>query len=198
MSEPLPQDFCARDALTLARDLLGRHLRRGEVVLRITEVEAYRWPDDSANHCYRGRTRRNAAMFGPPGRAYVYLCYGIHNLLNVVCRDAGEGAAVLIRAAEPVMGLDVVQARRGKARGPALLTGPGKVGQALAVDPGWSSHALFEPGGLELLAGTPVDAHLVGPRVGIDSALPAHRDAPWRFAVGGTRWVSHRRTLGPA
>src|SRR3954453_1323710 len=108
----LPQSFYARDALDVAETLLGKLLQRGEVVLRITEVEAYRHPNDTANHCRMGRTPRNAPMWGPPGHAYVYLCYGIHRMLNLVTNDEGEGAAVLIRSCEPVAGLATVAERR--------------------------------------------------------------------------------------
>ena len=94
----LPIEFFQRDALVVARDLLGKHLNRGEVTLRITEVEAYRWPDDDANHGRAGLTPRNASMWGLPGRAYVYLCYGIHHLLNVVTGVEGQPSAVLIRS----------------------------------------------------------------------------------------------------
>lgn len=190
MSDPLPRAFFARPCLEVARDLLGRHLVRDDVVLRITEVEAYVGPEDSACHAARGRTARNAAMFGPPGTAYVYTCYGLHQLLNLVTDRVDHPAAVLIRAAEPVAGLATVQARRGGKQGPVLLTGPGKVGAALALDPGWSGHDLCAPGGLEVHAGAPVERCLRGPRVGIDYAEPVDRDAPWRFAVPGTRWVT--------
>ena len=181
----------------VARALLGCHLRRGDVTLRITEVEAYRWPDDSANHCRAGRTARNAAMWGPPGRAYVYLCYGVHHLLNLVTHPEGEGAAVLIRACEPVEGLATIRARRGDKRGPVLLTGPGKVGAALGLDTTWSHHPLTEAGGLEVRAGAPPPASLSGPRVGIDSARAKDVRAPWRLACADTPWVSARRQLTP-
>jgi DNA-3-methyladenine glycosylase len=193
----LPPHFYARDAREVAVDLLGCVLRMGEVVLRITEVEAYCWPDDSANHCHRGRTPRNAPMWGPGGRAYVYLCYGMHQMLNVVTNAEGEGAAVLIRACEPVRGLEVVRARRGGRSGPTLLTGPGKVGAALGVDTSWSGHALHEPGGLELREGEAPEAIAVGPRVGVDYADPVHRDAPWRYAIAGSPWVSQPKALRP-
>ena len=197
MSGPILQDFYARDALDVARDLLGRHLVCGPVTLRITEVEAYRSPDDTANHCRAGRTARNAAMWGPPGRAYVYLCYGLHQMLNLVTDGEGQGAAVLIRACEVVQGLDVVRSRRGDKQGPVLLTGPGKVGAALGLDTSWCHHPLYEPGGLELHKGTPPSAILAGPRVGIDYAETEHRLAPWRLAVAGSAWVSQRKTLRP-
>ena len=191
----LPPSFYARDTLAVARDLLGQRIVHGDVVLRITEVEAYR-PGDSANHCRAGRTARNAAMWGPPGRAYVYLCYGIHHLLNLVTEADGVGAAVLIRAAEPLEGLQTVRARRGGKSGPVLLTGPGKVGAALGLDTSWSHHPVTESGGLEVHAGEGPETVLAGPRVGVDYAEPRHRDAPWRLASGGSPWVSHRRTLG--
>ena len=193
----LPRAFFARPALEVARDLLGRHLVHDDVVLRITETEAYTGPDDTACHARAGPTPRNAAMFGPPGHAYVYTCYGLHQLLNLVTDREGHGAAVLVRAAEPVAGLATIRARRGGKEGPTLLTGPGKVGAALALDPSWSHHDLCAPGGLEVHAGAPPDAILAGPRVGIAYADPAHRDAPWRFAVADTPWVSHPKALSP-
>lgn len=137
----LPRHFYARDALDVARDLLGQEIWHDEVGLRITEVEAYRHPDDSASHCRAGLTARNAFMWGPPGRAYVYLCYGMHQMLNLVTNRDGEGAAVLIRSCEPIAGHRTIRRRRGGKDGPVLLTGPGKVGQALGLDSPWVSHA---------------------------------------------------------
>ncbi len=192
----LEPDFYARGTLEVARDLLGKLLARDEVVLRITEVEAYR-RHDSANHCRAGRTERNAPMWGPPGRAYVYLCYGIHHLLNLVTEPEGTGTAVLIRACEVVEGLDTVRARRRGLRGPALLTGPGKVGAALGVDTSWSHHPVWQPGGLMCHDAPPVEAVLSGPRVGVDYATAEDREAPWRLAIAGTPWVSQRRSLVP-
>ncbi len=193
----LPQAFYARDALDVARDLLGRRLRLGDIVLRITETEAYRWPGDTANHCRAGRTARNAPMWGPPGHAYVYVCYGIHPMLNLVTGPEGDGAAVLVRACEPLAGLDLVRQRRRGLDGPALLDGPGKVGAALALDTTWSHHPLFEPGGLEVLDGPTPPAILAGPRVGIGYASPEDQAAPWRLAAADTRWVGHRKRLSP-
>jgi DNA-3-methyladenine glycosylase len=195
LGEILPQSFYRRDALDVAHDLLGTLLVRDGVVLRITEVEAYRHPGDTANHCRFGRTARNAPMWGPPGHAYLYQCYGIHHMLNLVTGDEGEGAAVLIRSCEPIAGLKTVRARRGDREGPELLTGPGKVGAALALDRSWSHHPLFERGGLEVRRGRPPEVVLVGPRVGIAYADPMHVAAPWRLAAGGTPWVSQRRAL---
>lgn len=191
----LDQSFYARDALEVARDLLGKHLRRGAVVLRITEVEAYRWPDDSANHCRAGLTRRNAPMWGPAGHAYVYLCYGMHHMFNVVTNSEGEGAAVLIRACEPVKGLQRIRARRRNIEGPALLTGPGKVAAALGLDSSFSGHPLFAPGGLELLDAPSVEPILCGPRIGIGFARAKDQRAPWRLAVADSDWISYRKLL---
>jgi DNA-3-methyladenine glycosylase len=193
----LPLSFFARDVLEVAPDLVGRHLRRGSVVLRITEVEAYRWPGDTACHARSGLTPRNAPLWGPPGRAYVYLCYGLHHMLNVVTGDTGSAQAVLVRACEPVAGLDAIRRRRGDKSGPVLLTGPGKIGQALDLDTSWSTHLLTQRGGLTVHAGSRPARLAVGPRVGIDYAEPEHRALPWRFADADSAWVTRGRELRP-
>lgn len=192
----LPKAFYDRDVVEVARDLLGKRVRHGDVTLRITEVEAYD-QFDSACHAFGGVTKRNAPLWGPAGRAYVYLCYGLHNMLNFVTSAEGRAAAVLVRSCEPVEGLETVQRRRGDKRGPVLLTGPGKVGQALALDTSWSTHPLFRRGGLSVHEGEPERAVLVGPRVGIDYAQPAHRELPWRFAVADSPWVTQAKSLRP-
>jgi DNA-3-methyladenine glycosylase len=199
----LPQSFYARDALVVAEELLGQSIHHGDVVLRITEVEAYRHPDDSASHCRMGKTTRNAPMWGPPGHAYVYLCYGMHDMLNIVTNPSGEGAAVLIRACEPLAGLETVLARRSHGRSspiriaPALLAGPGKVCRALGIDTRFSGHALFRKGGLELRRGSPPAAILHGPRVGIAYASDEHRAVPWRLASADSHWLSQPNGLRP-
>ncbi|MEM9070713.1 MAG: DNA-3-methyladenine glycosylase [Myxococcota bacterium] len=192
----LPQRFYRRDVVEVARDLIGKEIRRGPVRVRITEVEAYR-EDDSACHAFRGRTRRTEVLFGPPGRAYVYLCYGLHQMLNIVTNPTGIAAAVLIRACEPVAGLPLIRRRRGGKEGPVLLTGPGKVGAALALDTSWSGHRLYAAGEVEVHQGAAPDRIRVGPRVGIDYAAEADRNLPWRFAAADSRWVSHPTTLSP-
>ena len=191
----IPPGFYLRPVAEVARELLGARLRHGEVTLRITEVEAYGGPEDSASHCRSGRTPRNAPMWRAGGRAYVYFCYGMHHMLNVVTGPEGRGEAVLIRSCEPLEGLDLVRQRRGGLQGPVLLTGPGKVAQALAVDRSFSGHLLFAPGGLELLAGEPVSGILQGPRVGVDFAGDEDRARLWRFAVAGSPWLSHKKTM---
>lgn len=194
----LPQRFYARDVVDVARDLLGKVIRHERVALRITEVEAYRWPGDTACHARSGRTARNAAIWGPPGHAYVYLCYGLHHMLNLVTGEDGEASAVLVRACEPVDGLVTIRRRRGGKNGPVLLTGPGKVARALALDTTFSHHPLWRAGGLTVEDAPPPAAILVGTRIGIDYALPEHRALPWRFAVADSAWVTQRAGLSRA
>lgn len=193
----LKREFFARDALDVARELIGQRLIRGPVELRITETEAYRYPNDTANHCRAGLTERNRPMWGQPGRAYVYLCYGMHNMLNLVTNEEGEGAAVLIRSCEPLRGLEEIRSRRGGMNGPVLLTGPGKVGQALELDRSWSGHNVCQKGGLEVRTGEPAGRLLAGPRVGINYAAAKDIRARWRFALADSQWVSARRMLTP-
>ncbi|KAJ8754479.1 hypothetical protein K2173_005640 [Erythroxylum novogranatense] len=194
----LPPSFFQIDALDLAPRLLGKFLRRDDVILQITEVEAYR-ANDSACHGRFGITARTAPVFGPGGHAYVYLCYGLHTMLNVVADKEGVGAAVLIRSCAPVSGLVTIQQRRSQiTEKPVLLTGPGKIGQALGISTEWSNHPLYLPGGLELLDGPEPKGILIGPRVGIEYARPEHVSALWRFAIAGTPWISApKNTLRP-
>jgi len=179
-----------------ARALLGALLVRKGVALRITEVEAYGGPADSASHARHGRTPRNAPMWGPPGRAYLYFCYGMHWMLNVVTGPEGEATAVLIRGAEVASGLDDVLLRRKAARAtPGLCAGPGKVAQALGLDRSFDGHDLLAPGGLELRPGAPPETILAGPRLGIGFATPEDQARPWRFAAGDSRAVLQRKAL---
>lgn len=197
MSKVLPQSFYKRDALVVAKELLGQEIHHAGVVLRITEVEAYRHPGDTANHCRMGRTKRNAPMWGPGGHAYVYLCYGMHNMLNLVTGLEGEGAAVLIRSCEPVSGHELILERRKSAvMKPVLLTGPGKVAAALALDTSHSGLPLFRPRGpLTVRGGDAPGAIVRGPRVGIGYASAKDQAAPWRLAVADNLWVSSRSAL---
>jgi DNA-3-methyladenine glycosylase len=179
-----------------ARALLGALLVREGITLRITEVEAYGGPEDSASHARHGHTPRNAPIWGPPGRAYLYFCYGMHWMLNVVTGPEGEASAVLIRGAEVVSGLDEVLLRRKAAKvTPGLCAGPGKVAQALGLDRCFDGHDLLVPGGLELRPGTPPTTILAGPRLGIDFATAADQARPWRFADGDSRAVLQRKAL---
>lgn len=182
MPAPLPP-FEA-DPVTLARALIGWTLCVDGVGGVIVETEAYD-VDDPASHAFRGPTPRNASMFGPPGRAYVYLSYGIHWCLNVVCRPAGEGAAVLIRALHPTRGLAAMQRRRGTQAPRLLAAGPGRVCQALAVDRSHDGRPMDAPPFAWHPPAGPV-AVAAGPRIGI--RLAAER--PWRFALAGSPWLS--------
>jgi DNA-3-methyladenine glycosylase len=132
VSERLPCDFFNRPVLEVARDLLGCTFLFNGVGGRVVEVEAYR-ADDPASHSYRGRTRRNAVMFGPPGRLYVYFTMGLHFCVNVVCEGEGHAAAVLLRALEPAVGLEQMRQRRGLDDPRRLCSGPAKLTQALAI-----------------------------------------------------------------
>jgi len=179
-----------------ARALLGRHLVHGDVTLRITEVEAYGGAGDSASHARHGRTPRNAPMWGPPGRAYLYFCYGMHWMLNVVTGPEGDASAVLIRGAEVVTGMDTVLARRHAAKPtPRLCAGPGKVAQALGLDKSFDGHDLRVPGGLELRPGASPTAILAGPRLGIGFATAGDQARPWRFADANSRAVLQPKAL---
>ncbi|MCB9832866.1 MAG: DNA-3-methyladenine glycosylase [Planctomycetes bacterium] len=192
----LPESFYARPLLELAADLLGRHLRADGLVLRITEVEAYAGPEDSASHGRFGATARNAAMWGGPGRLYVYLCYGIHRMLNVTAEGEGRCAAILLRSAELVAGEELARRRRGARSGTVDLAGPGKLGQVLALDGHENGTALFEAGGLELWSGRPAERIRRGPRVGIDFARPQDRRRAWRLADADSPALSRPEGLG--
>jgi DNA-3-methyladenine glycosylase len=192
----LGRDFYARPVLKVARDCLGKlvvhRTRAGLVAGRIVETEAYRGPEDRAAHSHGGRrTRRTEAMFGPPGHAYVFLIYGLHHHLNLVTGRAGEPHAVLLRALEPIDGLDLMSARRSIAPDRVELTnGPGKLAQALGVDRSHNGLDLCE--GDLFLADAPRLAARRSPRVGVEYA-GEWADRPWRFFVPGHRYVSVTR-----
>ena len=181
----------------MAPELLGCLLTarsaQGAVTVRITEVEAYAGALDPASHAYRGRTARNAVMFGPPGHAYVYFIYGMHYAVNVVCMPDGISEAVLVRAGEVVDGFELARARRPATRADAdLARGPGRLASALGLTRELDGADLCEPlGPLTLEPGKPVDAVLIrsGPRVGISRAA----DLPWRFFIDGDPTVSPYR-----
>jgi DNA-3-methyladenine glycosylase len=180
----LAKDFFARSVHEIAPELIGSTLLVDGVGGTIVEVEAYDHEDPAA-HGYRGRTARNASMFGPPGHAYVYRSYGIHWCLNLVCEEEGAASAVLLRALEPTQGLDVMRARRRLEDERLLCAGPGRLCQALAVSREHDGLALDEPPfRLEARAG---NVEIVsGPRVGITRAA----DRPWRYALAGSRYLS--------
>lgn len=187
-----PLDFAA-DAVSVARHLIGWTLLVDGVGGPIVETEAYEG-DDPASHSFAGRTLRNAAMFGPPGRAYVYRSYGIHWCLNVVTGPDGHGAAVLIRALEPRHGVDVMAARRGLADPRRLAAGPGRLTQALAVTRAHDGLALDAAPFRLTPPEAPVGAILAGPRIGITRAA----ERPWRFGLAGSPHLSRPFPRGPA
>lgn len=181
----LPPAWFARPAPVVARALLGKVLLTDHDGVRtsgrIVETEAYT-ADDPASHSFGGRTARNSVMFGPAGRLYVYLSYGIHHCANVVTGDDGDGQAVLLRAVEPIAGVEAMLERRGRR---PLADGPGKLCQALGID--------LTANGLDVTAaaapiriaddGTPPpDDPLVGPRIGITRAV----EVPWRWRLPAT------------
>lgn len=189
---PLPRAFFARDPVVVARAVLGRLLvhdsPQGRVSGLIVEAEAYRGADDPASHAYRGRTARNAAMFGEPGHAYVYFTYGMHHCLNLVTGPAGKASAVLVRALEPVDGDELMRERRGAVATLRLARGPGNVARALGLTrahdgldlvdgPLWLSDLPPQRGGRRIACGQ---------RIGIRVAL----DREWRCFLEGHPGVS--------
>ena len=182
-ARPREIDFDA-PAEAVARALIGATLLVDGVGGVIVETEAYD-QSDPASHTHTGPTARNAAMFGPSGHAYVYRSYGIHWCLNFTCRPAGHGAGVLLRALEPRVGLEQMAARRGLSDPRLLCSGPGRLGQALGVTMAHYGLPLDRPPFFVAAADADVEA-LVGARIGISKAV----DAPWRFGLAGSRFLS--------
>ena len=180
----LARDFFARSVHEVAPDLVGVTLLVDGVGGPIVEVEAYD-QEDPASHAFRGRTPRNAVMFGPPGHAYVYRSYGIHWCLNFVCAPPGRAEAVLIRALEPVAGIDVMRARRGVLAERALCSGPGKLCQALGIDGAHDGLPLDEPPFL-LLERAERPEIATGPRIGITRGV----EHAWRYGLRGSPFLS--------
>lgn len=194
-SMTLTPDFYTRPVLEVARDLLGCIVTHGDCSGVIVEAEAYHHTEP-ASHAFVGLTPRTVTLFGPPGRAYVYRSYGIHAMLNAVCESEGIGSGVLIRALEPRAGIEQMAARRGVNPGAlrALCSGPGKLTQALGIE--------LTDNGCDLAVG-PVTIGppppgwvkgevVAGPRIGITKAV----ELPWRFSVGGSRFLSAPATAG--
>ncbi|HUO70913.1 MAG TPA: DNA-3-methyladenine glycosylase [Solirubrobacteraceae bacterium] len=185
----MKRSFYNRPVLEVARDLVGCVVAHDGSAGVIVETEAYH-DSEPASHAFVGLTPRTRTLFGPPGYAYVYRSYGIHALLNAVCEPEGVGAAVLIRALEPVSGIDQMRARRGVERVEQLCSGPGKLTQALGIELGLN--------GVDLLDGpisiAPRDrtwrdvAVSVDRRIGITKAA----ELPWRFCATGSRFLSKR------
>ncbi|MDX6697338.1 MAG: DNA-3-methyladenine glycosylase [Solirubrobacteraceae bacterium] len=184
--EALSPEFYAGPVVDVARELVGCVVTHAGCSGRIVEAEAYH-ESEPACHAFVGLTPRTRTLFGPPGKAYVYRSYGIHAMLNAVSEDEGVGAAVLIRALEPVAGVEIMRARRGLERVEDLCSGPGKLCQALGIGLDLNGADLTD-GPIRILAGeTP--PLLASPRIGITKAA----DLPWRFSARGSRFVSRPR-----
>ncbi|MEH0938382.1 DNA-3-methyladenine glycosylase [Micromonospora psammae] len=198
-TDPAPlAELLAGDVVPAARGLLGCRLTAGGVTVRITEVEAYAGTaGDPASHAHRGRTPRNAVMFGPAGHAYVYFTYGMHWCMNVVTGPDGEASAVLLRAGEVVDGLDVARARRPAVRREVdLARGPARLCATLGIDRSVYGQDLLGDGPVRLRpaeAPVPDAAVSAGPRVGVTGA----HDVPWRFWITGDPTVSSYRRHVP-
>jgi DNA-3-methyladenine glycosylase len=178
------RELLAGSVHDVARSLLGCTFLLDGVGGVIVEVEAYS-PEDPASHAFRGRTERNASMFGVPGTLYVYRSYGIHWCVNVACEEVGTGAAVLLRALEPTHGLEEMRSRRGDVPDALLCAGPGRLTQALAITREHDGCSIVEPPFALEPPSAPVEI-AVTPRVGITKAV----DLPWRYVVRGSRWMS--------
>ena len=201
----LDREWFARDVLRVAPDLLGAYLTTvsgsGRVTLRITEVEAYRGADDPASHAFRGRTDRNAAMFGEPGRLYVYRHLGLHTCANIVCGAPGSPSAVLLRAGEVVVGADLARERRARAgvvrSDRDLARGPGRLAVALGVELTWDGADVTGPNVVVRLAGAGAQRAVVtGPRIGVNGAGGDGERYPWRFWLADEPTVSAFRPAG--
>jgi len=199
VSDPLTLDlsFFEGDSTTVAPKLLNLLLVRGRRVARIVEVEAYAGASDAASHAYRGKTPRNATMFGPPGHLYVYFTYGMHFCANVVCREAGVASAVLLRALAPLEGLEEMRALRPAARRDVdLCSGPARLCQAFGIvraDDG--ADLVTGDHGITLVSDgfAPPAAPLRGTRVGLSAKAGADGALLWRYAVTGDQNVSRPR-----
>src|ERR1700712_1854907 len=172
----------SQPALDVAPRLLGAMFTHGGVTVRLTEVEAYDGPNDPGSHAHRGRTERNAVMFGPAGHLYVYFTYGIHHCCNVSCGPEGEASAVLLRAGELVDGHDVARSRRPGSSDRDLARGPGRLCKAMGIDRADNGLDLRD----SLRLGPEVQEISTGPRVGLRLAA----DRTWRFWITGEPTVS--------
>ncbi|NUP47021.1 MAG: DNA-3-methyladenine glycosylase [Catenulispora sp.] len=194
----VPRSFFSRPSEEVAPDLLGcllvRESAEGRRVLRITEVEAYAGPLDPASHGYRGKTPRNAVMFGPPGHLYVYFTYGMHFCINFVCSPEGECSAVLIRAGEIVEGVDLARAARPGSSDRDLARGPARLTKALGLLREDNGRDLCDGGPLTVLERSTAEFTVAtGPRVGVSSAA----EVPWRYWIAGDPTVSAYKAHKP-
>lgn len=184
-SKLLGAKFFSRNVHQVAPELIGASLFVDDVGGIITEVEAYHHTDPAA-HSFVGVTERNAVMFGPPGRAYVYQSYGIHWCLNFVCEPEGSGSGILIRALEPVRGFSLMRRRRGLSDEKLLCSGPGRLGQALGITRDKHNGAPLYETPFQIHAREIAPEVITGPRIGISKAT----DLPWRYGWKGSRFIS--------
>jgi DNA-3-methyladenine glycosylase len=189
----LPRSFYERDTVDVAKQLLGKYLVRkhpqGSTVGRIVETEAYIGPHDLACHAAKGRTARTEVMFGPAGHAYVYFVYGVHYMLNLVTEAADHPAAVLIRALEPIEGVELMEHRRMTENRRNLCSGPGKLCQAFAIDRSLNAADLCGDVVYIEDRGEPKPRFLAKPRIGVDYA-GKWKDKPLRFLIRGNEFIS--------
>ena len=197
----LAKSFYARNALEVARDLIGcifvHDLPGGRTSLRLVEVEAYRGTSDPGSHGYRGETPRTRVMYGPPGYLYVYFTYGMHWCANIVCARAGVCEAVLLRAGEPVEGIELMRARRpGVSRERLLASGPARLAQAMGIGPDQNGASLLRGGSIwcaEDAATADYRRGEIAQTVRVGLGVGRGEDLPWRFVVPGDPHASRRR-----
>ena len=184
----LPRSFYARDTVRVARELLGKIVRHGETSGRIVETEAYLGEGDLAAHSARGVTPRTRVIFGPPGHAYVYLSYGMHCCLNLIAEPEGSAGGVLIRALEPLDGIETMRRRRGMSDVASLASGPGKLTEALGIT--------LRENGADVTRGPIVvcDGGARGVEIGVSARIGITKsaDLPLRFFVKGSEFISRR------
>lgn len=195
MLQPLARAFYSRETIAVARDLIGKSIVRTlngtQLIGRIVEAEAYRGKDDPASHASRGKTERNKPMYGPPGYTYVYFIYGMHWMLNISAHRKNDPGAVLIRALEPIQGIERMREHRGDRPKAQLTNGPAKLAQALAVDGDLNNHDLCNPAAITVIDG-PLYADetlIAGPRIRVPGDAEA-KSRPWRFWIEGNPYVS--------
>jgi DNA-3-methyladenine glycosylase len=195
----LTKGFYARDALAVARDLIGclfvHQTSEGRLAVRLVETEAYRGQQDPGSHGYRGVTARTEVMYGPPGRLYVYFTYGMHWCANVVCGQVGTCEAVLLRAGEPTEGVDVMARRRATTSERLIAAGPARLAQAMAIGKSDNGASLLRGGSFwcaedDLTAGYRSGEIAESVRVGLGAGRGD--DLPWRFTVPGNAYLSRR------
>ncbi len=196
MLQPLPRTFYTRETIDVARDLIGKSIVRtlhdAQLIGRIVEAEAYQGKDDPASHASNGKTERNEPMYGPPGYTYVYFIYGMHWMLNISAHIEDCPGAVLIRALEPLQGIERMCKHRGGRPRAQVTNGPAKLAQALAIDGRLNSHNLCDLDAIAVIEGTlrPDETIVAGPRIRVPGDAEA-KSRPWRFWIEDNPYVSN-------